>query len=299
MSTATVSDARSDVFAERLSARGHKLTPAAQRVAAFIDRHRAAALASSAAELAIGTGTSDATVVRTVQALGFSGLPELKQVLAATLEWRASRTTSADDPPRAVEAAGETIAAAIDLAIETHREALESLRADAARKAMTDAVAILRAAERIAVFGIGPSALLARHAALLLARNGRPARTLGATGLALADQLLDLRAGDALVVLAYGSATREVTVTFAEARRLALPLVLITDSLEPKLARQAQVIIEARRGRTDRAALHATTLVVIEALVLGLSAADPDRAMGALHRLVGLRAAIGGTGMRG
>jgi DNA-binding MurR/RpiR family transcriptional regulator len=296
MSTATVSDAQPDVFAERLSARGHKLTPAAHRVAAFIDRHRAAALASSAAELAIGTGTSDATVVRTVQALGFSGLPELRQVLAATLE---HRTTSADDPPRAVEAAGETIAAAVDLAIETHREALEALRADATRKAITDAVAILCAAERIAVFGIGPSALLARYAALLLARNGRPARTLGATGLALADELLDLRAGDALLVLAYGSAYREATVTFAEARRLALPLVLITDSLEPKLARQAQVMIEARRGRTDRAALHATTLVVIEALVLGLSAADPDRAMGALHRLVGLRAAIGGAGTRG
>ena len=296
MSTVTVSEARPDVFAERLSARGHKLTPAAQRVAAFIDRHRAAVLASSAAELAIGTGTSDATVVRTVQALGFSGLPELKQVLAATLE---RRTISASDPQCTVEADGESVAAAVDLAIETHREALEALRAEATRKAMTDAVAILRAAARIAVFGIGPSALLARYAALLLARNGRPARTLDATGLALADQLLDLRAGDALLVLAYGSATRETTVTFAEARRQALPLVLITDSLEPKLARQAQVMIEARRGRTDRAALHATTLVVIEALALGLSASDPDRAMGALHRLVGLRAAIGGAATRG
>ena len=33
----------------------------------------------SAAELAGRTGTSDATVVRTVQALGFTGLPELKR----------------------------------------------------------------------------------------------------------------------------------------------------------------------------------------------------------------------------
>jgi DNA-binding MurR/RpiR family transcriptional regulator len=296
VSTEAVSDSRPDVFAERLSARRQALSPAAERVVAFIDRNRAMALASSAADLAVKAGTSDATVVRTVQALGFSGLPELKQALAAALE---RRSTPAEDLRRTLKDAGESVAEAVDLVIDSHREALAALSTETVRRSITDAVEALRPAERIAVFGMGPSALLARYAALLLSRNGRPARLLDANGLALADQLLDLRPGDALLVLAYGPAYREVTVTFAEARRLALPLVLITDSLEPKLARQAQVMIEARRGRTERAALHATTLVVIEALVLGLSASDPDRAMGALHRLVGLRAAIGGPGLKG
>ncbi|MEO3473135.1 hypothetical protein AAFN86_14795 [Roseomonas sp. CAU 1739] len=43
---------------------------------------RPLALALSAAELAGRTGTSDATVVRTVKALGFNGLSDLKRALA-------------------------------------------------------------------------------------------------------------------------------------------------------------------------------------------------------------------------
>jgi DNA-binding MurR/RpiR family transcriptional regulator len=73
-----------DVFRDRL--RVSALSPTAARVARFIDQHRATAIASSAAKLAARTGTSDATVVRTVQALGFEGLPELKEALVAGLE---------------------------------------------------------------------------------------------------------------------------------------------------------------------------------------------------------------------
>ena len=63
-----------DVFRSRMMTRLTTLAPAERRVARFIDQNRAAVLASSAVELAASTGTSDATVIRTVQALGFSGL---------------------------------------------------------------------------------------------------------------------------------------------------------------------------------------------------------------------------------
>ncbi len=131
---------------------------------------------------------------------------------------------------------------------------------------------------------------------ILLTRNGRPARTLDATGVALADQLIALREGDALLILAYGRAYREVVATFAEARQLRLPTVLVTDSLDGKLARKAEVVIPAKRGRANRVALHGTTLVVLEAIVLGLAASDRKRAMDALRRLNDLRAEV--TGMR-
>ena len=45
----------------------------------------------------------------------------------------------------------------------------------------------------------------------------------------IADQLLDLEAGDAVLMLAYGEPYREAEATIAEARRLQLPIVLITD----------------------------------------------------------------------
>ncbi len=167
------------------------------------------------------------------------------------------------------------------------------------REKLVAAVRVLGAAERIVVFGIGPSGLLARYTSLLLARVGRQARCLDATGIGLADQLLDLRPGDALLLLAYGRAYKEVTATIGQAREMRLPMVLVTDSLESRLARHADVIVPAQRGRAEHVALHGATLVVLEALVLGLAAADRPGALAALERLNVLRQAVMEDTVRG
>src|SRR5258708_2144367 len=80
------------------------------------------------------------------------------------------------------------------------------------------AVAALQPCNRVVVFGIGPSAPIAGYVLIMLQRCGRQGFALDATGLALADQLLQLRSGDGLLVLAYGQPYREVEAVFAEAR---------------------------------------------------------------------------------
>ena len=283
-----------DLYGERLRSRDRSLSRAELRVAKFIDQNRATALACSAAQLAAEIGISDATVVRTAQALGFEGLSELRQALATTLEQRSS---PADNMRRTLADIGGDTELAIDLVLDAHREAIEALQSESTRAKIMAAVSQLHRAERIVVFGIGPSAPLAHYVTILLTRNGRAARTLDATGIGLADQLIGLHKGDALLILAYGRAYREVVATFAEARQLRLPTVLLTDSLDGKLARKAGVVIPAKRGRANRVALHGTTLVVLETIVLGLAASDRKRAMDALQRLNDLRAEVGGTRM--
>lgn len=280
-----------DLFKQRLLSRGDKLSPTAYRVAAFIDENRATVLANSAAELAASIGTSDATIVRAVQALGFSGIPEMKQELAASLQRPA---TPAGEMGRTLSDIGGDTDKAIDLALTTHAEAVASLQRGHARSALTKAVQTLHPADRVVVFGIGPSAPLAHYVTVLLSRHGRKARVLDATGSTLADQLLDLDDRDALLVMAYGRAYREIAAVFAEARRLRLPIVLITDSLAPQLSRQATVVVPAKRGKSSRAALHGATLVTLEAIVLGLAAADQRRSMDSLHRLNELRELVAG-----
>jgi DNA-binding MurR/RpiR family transcriptional regulator len=180
----------------------------------------------------------------------------------------------------------------VDLVLEAHDEALAALRAPEGRAQIVAAAGVLHPAERIVVFGIGPSATLARYVATLLTRAGRRSLVLDAAGIMLADQLLDLREGDALVVLAYGRAYREVEAVFAEAARLDLPVVLVTDSLEARLASRARLVLPARRGRAERVALHGATLVALEALVLGLAGAGRGEAVATLERLNRLRAAV-------
>jgi len=281
-----------DPFAARLRAADSLLSPTARRVIRFIDRNRVTALASSASELAASIGTSDATVIRAVQAIGFEGLPELRQTLADTLE---RGSTPAHRMQRTIADVGESAGRAIAFVLKTHQQGIDALQSPEAHRAFAAAVSTLHRAERIVVFGVGPSAPLAHYLAILFGRNGRRARALDATGISLADQLLDLRDGDALLVLAYGRSYREAVVTFAEAKRLRLPIVLVTDSLDRKLASRADVVVPAPRGRADRVALHGTTLIALEAIVLGVAASDRERAVDTLERLNDLRHAVSGA----
>src|ERR1700742_4584661 len=67
---------------DRLFQRANQqLGEAGRRVVRFIDENRQTVLASSAAALGSYIGTSDATVLRTIQALGFAGLSDLKQAI--------------------------------------------------------------------------------------------------------------------------------------------------------------------------------------------------------------------------
>lgn len=266
------------------------LTPSMARVASYLDRNRAMVLASSAAQIAAQLGTSDATVIRAVQALGFDGLTDLKQALAAGMD---DRGTPAADMRRTLDGVGENAGQAIDAVLAAHEEGMEALRTEEGKAAILSAITTLHPATRIGVFGIGPSAHLARYLAFQLTRSGRCSFLLDATGWALADQLLGLHANDAVLLLAYGQPYREVQAVMAEARRLALPVVLVTDTQTSALARQATVVLLARRGRANEVALHATTLIALEAVILGLAAADRDNALQQLANLDRLRKLIG------
>jgi DNA-binding MurR/RpiR family transcriptional regulator len=296
MNTTEIRSGTPDLFGDRLRATGDTLSPTIRRVLHFIDKNRVMVLASSAAQLAASIGTSDATVVRAVQALGFAGLGDLRQAVATTL---GQKSNPADNMRRTLAEIGSSAERAIDVVLEIHHEAVEALRAPEIRSAIAAAVTALYPASSIFVFGMGPSAALARYVVGLLRRNGRPAQALDATGIALADQLLGLRREDALLALAYGRPYREVVATLAEARRLELPLVLVTDSASGKLTRGADVIILAQRGRAGRVALHGSTLILLEALVLGLAASDERRAVGTLERLSSLRDIIERTASGG
>ncbi len=268
--------------------RAHQqLGAAGFRVAKFIDENRPVVLASSAAALGARIGTSDATVLRTIQTLGFASLADLKNAILNG----EPVSTPADDMRRTLVDLDKATGAALDGILRAHADGLTVLRSKKCRAQMAAAVRILNDAERIAVFGIGPSSALASYVSVLLARNGRRSRTISATGSMLADQLLDLGKGDALLILAYGRLYREVKAVFAEATALGLPTVLVTEAEDTPLAKLADVCVAIPRGRPGQVALHGATLVGLEALVLSLAAAKPEAALASLDNLNRLRRA--------
>jgi DNA-binding MurR/RpiR family transcriptional regulator len=280
-----------ETFEQRMARMTGSLSAAGQRVARFIAQNPAVALASSAMDLAASTGTSDATVIRTVQALGYAGLAELRQALVVSLGRDA---TPADDLRWTLAELEASSAQALDVVLAAHVEALETLRSAAFRIQLGRAIPVLHAAGRIVVFGIGPSAALARYTATMLARTGRRAKCCDAAGILLADQLLDLTSGDVVLALAYGRPYREVKGLFAEARRLGLPIVLVSEAAGTALAKFADVVLVIPRGKPQRVALHGGTLVGLESIVLALAAANGDQAVTTLERLNMLRLGVSG-----
>lgn len=274
------------MFGNRYARRRDALSPAFQRVAAFIDAHRPIVMTSSAIELARRIGTSDATVVRAVQALGFDGLRDLRSELAASF---GPRNAPIDNLQRTLAEASHGIEAALDGVLEAGLSGLEALRTHEVRRSLLEAVRILHAAQRIVVFGLGPTAHVAAYFTARLRRKGRRYALLDRTGAGLADQLLDLSPADAILMMAYGKPCLEAELVAAEARRHRIPIVLVTGPDETGIARHAKVTLAVPRGQSERVALYGATVSCLEMLLLGLAASDPRPAIATLAELERLR----------
>jgi DNA-binding MurR/RpiR family transcriptional regulator len=278
-------------FDQALEAAMSRLTPTEQRIARFFRDNKEDVLLGSAAQIAALADTSDASVVRTARALGYDGLSALR---AALLE---EMTTAPAIAPsgrlkRTLDVAGASPAAALDIVAGIHERTLQAFRRPDMAPRFDRAVGILDDARRRHVFGIGPSGALARYAALQFNRIGLPTSTLAESGIALADGLLGLAEGDAILMLAYAPLYREVAIVLEEARQRSVPVVLVSDSLGPLVSDLVAETLPVPRGKADHLAMHSGTMVLIEAMIVALAARRREAAFDSLDRLNRLRAAI-------
>ncbi len=286
---ATNATRQSAALDERIAALQDDLSPAEAKVAEFIARHREEAMFLSAAEIGRELAMSDATVIRAAQTLGYSGLPELKAELQGALR---SRATPALRLGRSLEDAGADPAAILDHVFATELELVTDARRTVQPKDFARAVELIAGAERVFVFGIGPNGPHAQYAALRLGRLRRSALAITARGLALADALLGLRKGDAILAIAYERANPETRVALDRAHELGLRSVLITDTLGLALAGRFTVVLPARRAGSGMYHQSAITLVLLDALLLALAARDRAASLGAAEDLEALRTRI-------
>ncbi len=274
---------RVDVYGERFRARAHTLSPRLQAVARYINENREGVLEQTAMEIAAATQTSDATVVRAIQALGFAGLRDLKQTLE---HWFGPSVSSAEKMSTTVNALSCDVNSGIDFVIEGHQHTCEILSAPDNRYAIAQAVALLVEARQVAIFGIGASGILAEYAARLFSRIGLPASPLNRTGIALSEQLINLQRGDVLVMMAQKSAHREGLTTLKETRRLGIPVILLTNAVESRFSQQADVVIHVPRGgEKGKIPLHGTVLLCLEMIILSVASATSQRAIKTVKRI--------------
>ncbi|WP_413802195.1 MurR/RpiR family transcriptional regulator [Streptomyces iranensis] len=243
-------------------------------------------LFASAQELGAASGTSNATVVRALQRLGYAGLPALKRELAAGFT---SATAPEERLKQRIARVGHDLDEIKDRVFDEAAERLEQCRRLLETDVLKQAVQTLADAREVVAYGVGASELAARHVVLKLRRAGRRARFIGATGFTMADELLSLGRGDAVVILHPGRRLREFTVLTDRARAVGASVVLVTDVPTGPLATHADVVISAPHTPTGITAESLAGIVVMDALVLALASLDEPRAVEASHQLTVLR----------
>ncbi len=273
-------------MAERVARSQALLSPAQRQVADYLVASGRSAMVESASSIAGELGLSDATVVRTAQALGYRGLPELRRALAGEAE----HVTLAE---RLHHSLAETEDDLVVNSVASLASSLDALVRQVSGSRFDRAVETLDGADRVLWSGIGPSAPMADYASVLARRLGRPSLALTRSGTAAADDLLEVAPGDALVLFTYGRVHRHVEALVRRAEELGVPVVLVTDVLEGALGDRVAVTLVCWRGTPGLFASHAPTMVLLEALLLGMARTDPDRAERSLARLEELRTLTG------
>jgi len=151
--------------------------------------------------------------------------------------------------------ASPAVASSLDAArrvLEVERDAIDSLlrhlresNSDGFEKAVE---LILACPGRVVVTGMGKSGLIGRKISATLVSTGTPALFLHPAEAAHGD-LGMIAKSDLLLVLSYGGRTEEIEHPVAMAKRLGLPVVVMTGNINSSLARLADAALDIRVER--------------------------------------------------
>jgi DNA-binding MurR/RpiR family transcriptional regulator len=274
---------------ERVSRHLDQLSPSETRVAQYLKSMPTEELIfANAEELGRRTRTSDATVVRTARKLGYAGLPQLKREAGQGLSAAAMHPT--ERLSQRLAALGSDLG---NVRQQIFADAIESL--ELTQNAVDDgqlqaAVGALAQATSIFVYGYGGSELGARHLARMANRMGYDARAFVETGLMLADSVMRISHGDAVVVFQPGRMLHDIEVIFEHATSVGARTVLISgEGLHEQLSGAYDVGLIAIRGSAHLSSEALSSVVVADVLGYGLSTLDEDRAMQAREQLTHVR----------
>jgi DNA-binding MurR/RpiR family transcriptional regulator len=244
-----------------------ELTPTVRRIAEYLLSERERVPFLTAADIAAAVGASRLSVLRAARALGYAGLAELKRELAHALQ----RSTAAR---RFVDTAAHLDARhdePLERAFAFQVEALQETRRATSRDDINRAVDLLAKAKRIVAYGQETARGLADAFVQRLRRTGSQAFALDGAGVALADELMQLRAGDVVIAVADEN-DPHIPIIVAHAIATRVPCVLVTNTIGVAQGRKHVVSLNARRGPAGDAPTFAADLLVLETLSLGLAA---------------------------
>lgn len=259
-------------FQERYVSAGQRLTPSERKIGEYLLRHPDEVIGASALRIAEATGTSDATVIRTVKGLGYVGLKELKKEFLENLLRRRSSSALDQNIDRML-ANERPIMGMLSDAVDI----MDAFRKEFDNASFDRCVEVMAGARRIFVYGLGPGGMIAGLLALHLTRVGYDAHSITQTGYRLADDLLPMTAADCVVLFAPYHQTTEVEVLIDHANTVGASVILVTEALAYWLKDRVEVIIKTPSTLSNLTSENLIPLTFSYAVTMQLASRMRDR----------------------
>lgn len=277
---------------ELINRNSARLTPADGRLLDVLIQDPMRAAMDNGTLVSSRAGVHPASAVRLARRLGFSGYPEFRSFIQASLieddgDFESPAVRMAARLVRAED--GGVLASLLDSEIA----ALQQVRQSVSDSDIRRFAEALRDSRRILVFGRGHSAALAALIALRLKRSGYQAIDLGAQMQQLPEALHGLGAGDVLWLLAFRKASPLVHEVRGIAAARGATTLALTDFQAGRIEPSPEHQITASRGAAGESQSLVVPMTIANAVVLDLASIDGGRSIQSLKDFKTFRAASG------
>jgi len=245
----------------------------------------------SAAELGQASKTSNATVVRTLQSLGYAGLAELKDLVAAPFQHPSRREERLRNR---MEATGGDPKQVWERVVTEAIERIEDLNEHLSMDAFEEAVRLTLDAREVVTYGFGANYLAAEALTLKLRRFGLRSRSIQTAGFRLADDLIGVGPDDVVIVIAPGRLAVDAEIVIDRARAVGAGIILFSEeAIAERPADDVTVAVHVPNAVSGITTEVLATIVVTDALAQAVATADTERTLESAHTLESLRQQLG------
>ena len=280
ISSAGPSDGARPGILARLRAAEASLTPTGRRIAAFILAQPEAVVHMSITQAAETVGVSEGSIVALCQQMGARGFQQLKILLAQ--EQVAGVQFIHEDLER-----GDDTAAITRKIFASNAQALNDTLGVLDLRQMARAVAAIRAARRVELYGIGSAAPVVEDAHYRLMRIGIDVR-LAVDSHVQAISASQTGPGVVTLTVSHSGSTHETLAATRLAREAGATTICITSFARSPIVRFTDILLatSARETqfRTEAMTSRIAQLAIVDALVAGMAMADYDRAVDTITR---------------
>jgi RpiR family transcriptional regulator, carbohydrate utilization regulator len=264
----------------RLQGAYSTLRAAEQRVADFILKHPDELIYLTVTELAERTNTSESTVVRLCQKIGYKGYQEFKIVLARDLVGPTTEIYAAIEP-------GDDLATIKNKVFQANAQALRDTLEVLDEVQLQHAVDTIAGARRLEIYGVGGSSPLALDAYHKFVKLGLAAVALSDGDLmAMSSSLLG--DGDVALGISHTGASRDVTDALARAKRGGARTICITHRSSSPITKVSDVVLvtaaQQTAFRSDASSSRIAQLAVIDTLYVGVANKNHERSLEMIER---------------